>query len=217
MARRNNETISSMDKAKVRVFFAEVEGNNDSVQEALKTMVSAMNRPVRVLSEQKGNGKAALLLPPQTDVEEVEETIDEGEEVEALSEEPALSNGRKPRGTGKKVDRNAGISLVPNLNFMPNGKQSLKAFLDEKNAKNDVEVTLATVYYMQHVMTLSKMGPGHVRTAFKEAGKSIPVDLKQTIRNLKNTRIWVNFTDIEDIKTTTQGDNFVEHEMGKSD
>ena len=63
MARRNgNEPALAADKAKVRVFFAEVEGNNESVQEALKTMVSAMNRPARVIAEQKSNGKAAILL-----------------------------------------------------------------------------------------------------------------------------------------------------------
>ena len=47
MARRNgNEPALATDKAKIyRVFFVEVEGNNESVQEALKTMVSAMNRP----------------------------------------------------------------------------------------------------------------------------------------------------------------------------
>jgi hypothetical protein len=53
MARRNNEPAFSADKAKVRVFYAEVEGNNESVQEALKTML-AMSRPARVISEQKG-------------------------------------------------------------------------------------------------------------------------------------------------------------------
>jgi len=40
MVRRNNEPISGVDKAKVRVFYAEVEGNNESVQEALKTMLA---------------------------------------------------------------------------------------------------------------------------------------------------------------------------------
>jgi hypothetical protein len=45
MAKRNNEPISGADKAKIRVFCAEVEGNNESVQEALKTMLAAMTRP----------------------------------------------------------------------------------------------------------------------------------------------------------------------------
>jgi hypothetical protein len=215
MARRNNVPAFEVDKAKVRVFFAEVEGNNESVQEALKTMVSAMIRSVRVISEQKANGEAALLAQ-QADVEEGEEAIDQVEEVEALGEKSTPLNARKPRGTGKKVDRNAGLNLVPDLNFRPNGKEALKEFVDAKSPKNDVEVTLTTVYYMQHVMALSKIGPAHVMTAFREAGKSIPVDVRQTIRNVKKSRMWLNFTDIEDVRTTTQGDNFVEHEMGKA-
>ena len=88
MVRRNNEATSGADKAKVRVFFAEVEGNNESVQEALKTMLSAMSRPVRVISEQRANGNASVLLQ-QADGEVVEDAIDQGEEVEALSEESA--------------------------------------------------------------------------------------------------------------------------------
>ena len=217
MARRNNEPVSAMDKAKVRVFFAEVEGNNDSVQEALKTMVSAMNRPTRALSEQKANGSAPVLLPPENGVEEVDDANDEGENLELFDEASASSNARKTRGTGRKVDRNAGLALVPNMDFRPTGKRALKEFLDEKNPKNDIEAALATVYYMQHVTTLSKIGPNHVMTAFKEAGKSIPVDLRQTIRNAKKLKMWVNFTDIDDVRTTTQGDNFVEHEMGKGE
>jgi hypothetical protein len=106
---------------------------------------------------------------------------------------------------------------VPNLNFRPGGKRSLKEFLEEKSSKSDLETVLATVYYMQNVMALSKVGPSHVMTAFKEAGIAIPADLKQTIRNVKNSRMWLNFADIDDIRTTTQGDNFVEHEMGKSE
>ncbi len=216
MARRNNEPTSGADKAKVRVFFAEVEGNNESVQEALKTMLSAMSRPVRVISEQKGNGNAAVLLQ-QADADVVEDAIDQVDEVEAPGEESAPPSVRKPRGSGKKVYRNAGLDLVPDLNFRPDGKQALKEFVDEKNPKNDLETALATVYYMQRFMGLAKLGPAHVMTAFKEAGKAIPVDVRQTIRNVKKSKIWLNFTDIEDVRTTTQGDNFVEHEMGKGE
>jgi hypothetical protein len=215
MAKRNNEPTSGADKAKVRVFFAEVEGNNESVQEALRTMVSAMSRPVRVISEQKVNGQSTTLLQ-QTDVDEVETANDQVEEVEPLGEEPTPT-ARRPRGTGRKVDRNAGLDLVPNLNFMPNGKKTLKEFVEEKSPKSDIETALATVYYMQRIMGLTKIGPAHVMTAIKEAGKAIPVDVKQTIRNVKNSRMWLNFTDIEDVRTTTQGYNFVEHDMGKSE
>lgn len=216
MAKRINEPIPGADRAKVRVFFAELEGNNESVQEALKTMVSAMSRPVRVISDQKANGKPAALLE-KVEPDELEEAIDQAEEPEALAEDDPAQSLRRARGTGKKVDRNAGLELVPNLNFRPNGKQSLKEVIEQKGPASDVETTVLVVHYMHHIMGLSKIGPAHVLTAFKEAGKAVPVDLKATIRNIKKSKMWLNFTDIEDIGTTTQGDNFVEHEMGKSE
>jgi hypothetical protein len=214
MAKRTNETVSGTDKAKVRVVFAEVEGNNESIQEALKTMVSAMSRPVRVIAEQKPNGKAAELTAPD-DIEVVDEEIDQQDEVEASQGEP-ITAARKVRGTGKKVDRNAGLNLVPNLNFRPAGQQALKQFIEQKGAKSDVETVVAVLYFMQQVMKLAKIGPDHVMTAFKDIGKAVPADLRATIRNIKNTKAWLSYTDIEDIRTTTQGDNFVEHDMGKS-
>jgi len=220
MAKRNNDPPAA-EKAKVRVFFAEVEGSNESVQDALKTMltVAAMGRasqPVRVVSDQKVNGNAAV-LPPMSEVEEVEEAADQGEEAEVFEGEAAPPPTRKLRGTGKKVDRNQGLKLVPNLDFVQKEKKSLKQFLDEKKPKSDLETTLAMVYYMQHVMMLSKIGPAHVMTAYREVGKQIPVAVQQTIRNIRDKKIWLNFTDIEDVTTTTQGVNFVEHQMGKSD
>ena len=213
MVRRNNEPTSGADKAKIRVFCAEVEGNNESVQEALKTMLAAMNRSVRVISDQRANGNTAVLLP-HADGEIVDDAIDQGEEVETSDGESAPPNARKPRGTGKKVSRNAGLRLVPDLNFRPDGKQALKEFVVEKSPKRDLEATLALVYYMQHIMALSKIGPAHVMTAFKEVEKRIPGDVAQTIRNVKNSKMWLTFNGIDDVRTTTQGDNFVEHEMG---
>lgn len=217
MAKRNPEPVGGTDKAKVRVFFAEVEGNNDSVQEALKTMVSAMSRPVRVVSNTGGAGRESALLH-QTDLtEDVEEAVSDAEEHEAESASEDVSSSRRPRGTGKKTDRNAGIELVPNLEFRPSGKQSLKEFVDAKAPKNDLEAVVAVTHYMQHTMTLPKIGPNHVMTAFRDIGRAIPVDLKQTIRNVKKTKAWLSFSDIEDIKMTTQGDNLVMHDMGASE
>lgn len=213
MARRNSEPATGTDKAKVRVFFAEVEGNNESVQEALKTMVSAMSRPVKIISDQKLNGVTAPLLE-SSDIEEIE-TSDEQIET-SLDINDSSQNVRKTRGTGKKIDRNAGIELVPDLNFRPSDKPNLKTFVDEKDPKNDLETVIVTLHYMQHTMALTKMGPAHVMTAFKEIGKAIPIDLKQTIRNIKKSKMWLNFADIEDLRMTTQGDNYVEHELGKS-
>lgn len=215
MAKRNSEPAPIVEKAKVRVFFAELEGNNESVQEALRTMVSAMSRPVKIISEQRANGKDPALLE-QPEIEESVQTVEDFGEAEPLIQDPNTQNTQKARGTGRKVDRNAGLKLVPNLNFRPTENPTFREFIDQKNAESDVEVVTAAVYYMQHIMNVEKIGPAHVMTAFKDASKPIPVDLKQTIRNIKKSKMWVNFTDLEDIRMTTQGDNHVEHEMGKN-
>jgi hypothetical protein len=111
MAKRNNEPTSGADKAKVRVFFAEVEGNNESVQEALRTMVSAMSRPVRVVSEQSANGKAPVLLQ-QANVEEVEEAIDQAEEVEALGEDASAMSCSPSSGSGWSMQNPCDKSFI---------------------------------------------------------------------------------------------------------
>ena len=175
-------------------------------------MVSAMSRPIRVISEPKADGIPVLL--PQAEAEALAQSMD-GENADVVPEETATSATRKQRGSGKKVDRNAGLALVPDLNFMPSGKDTLRQFVAKKNPDSDLTAVLVVLYYMQHLMALSKIGPSHIMTALKDVGKAIPVDLKQTIRNAKSSKMWVNFSDLEDLRTTTQGDNYVEHEMGK--
>lgn len=214
MAKRSIDSIGGADKAKVRVFFAEVEGNNESVQEALKTMLAAMNRPAKVIADQRSNGPSATLLETAS-VPDDEQAENSDEEVKEASAEPAPS--RAPRGSGKKTDRNAGLELVPDLNFRPSQGSSFKDFVADKAPKNDVEAVVVYVYFLHHNMGVSPIGPKQIFTAFKEAGRPVPADLKQTIRNVKSSRMWINFSDLEDIKITTQGENFVEHEIGKND
>lgn len=96
MAKRNNEPTSSSDKAKVRVLFAEVEGNNESIQEALKTMLSAMSRPVRAVSEHRVDGNSAALLE-QADVDTIEDVADQAKEGDVIGEEHAPSRSKASR------------------------------------------------------------------------------------------------------------------------
>lgn len=213
MARRGNESIGE-DRAKVRVLFAEVEGNNQSVQEALRTMVSAMSRPVRMVYA-KGNNDAPALAQQDNGLE----SLDDQFEAETPAEESSateVNGGRKPRGSGRRIDRNAGIAMVPDLNFRPDGHPTLREFFGQKEPSSDMEQILVVIYYMQHMMALSKIGPGHIRTALHDVGKSIPLDLKQTVRNMSGKKAWVKFSDLNDITTATAGENHVRHDMGKN-
>jgi hypothetical protein len=211
MARRSNDSAGE-DKAKVRVLFAEVEGNNETVQEALRTMVSAMSRPARIV-QLKGNGENPALTQDL-----VSEIADEVSHQDSFAEEPPqaeTNTGRKPRGSGPKTDRNASIALVHDLDFRPQGHPALREFFADKNSSNDMENILVVVYYMQHIMSVSKIGLGHIRTALAEVKKSMPIDLRQTVRNVRDRKIWVKYSEPTDITTATAGDNYVLHEMGK--
>jgi hypothetical protein len=215
MPKRGNDGVGA-DKGKIRLLYAEVEGNNQSLQDALKTMVTAMNRPVQLItaaSRIAPNSRTALGAQAEQTASEDQvaaETVDEGSSAES-NDTPAVPT--RKRG-GPKSDRNAGIKLVPDLDFVPDGKQTLKKFFAEKGPKSDMEQALVLVHYMQHTLALPAVGPSHILTAFKDVGKPVPVDLRGTIRNMKNQKAWLNFTDLEAIRVTTQGDNFVEHELG---
>jgi hypothetical protein len=211
MAKRNQDPDPSPDKAKVRIFFAEVEGNNDSIKEALKTMVQAMNRPAPVPVRVGMNGAGASLAAPAADpAEEPAEVIDEAE---AEPEAEAQAAPARKRGTGPKRDYNAGIDLMPDMDFRPDGKQTLREFFAEKGPKGDMEQTLVVVYYMQHQMGMTAIGHGHVRTAFKDVNKPLPADLRSTVRNMKRQKAWLSWSTPDAMQVTTIAENYVEHDM----
>ncbi len=215
MAKRFVESTQSADKAKVRIVFAELEGSNESVQEALRTMVAAMARPVKVVSEGKSEVRSAKLLEheghtQEEDIEEQEAIVDD-----EANEKP-LHSTRAPRGTGKRTDRNAGLIFLPDVDFFPKEQTSFRDFEKEKNPTNDQEFVLMAVYYLQNHLKLSKIGPNHVYTAFNAVKRKYAADIRQVIRNAKNKQNWLNFTDMEELRVATQGINKVEHEMGKN-
>lgn len=219
MAGKRNSDDGGADKGKIRFIYAEVEGNNQSLQDLMKTMMNAMNtsRPVQIVNAQPQR----TLANPAVDGDALN-----GDD---LNGDGALNNGtegsgaqsagtpRAPRGAGTKKDRNASIKMVPNLDFVPDGKPSLKTFAADKAPDSDLEKILVATYYMQNTMGLEKIGPGHVRTALRHLGESIPLDLKQTIRNMKNDKNWLDYSDLDALRVATEGENHVDHEMPKKE
>jgi len=51
--------------------------------------------------------------------------------------------------------------------------------------------------------------------AFRHLGVELPKDLPATIRNMKK-KVWLNFSDIENITIATEGINRIEHGMPKN-
>ena len=231
MAKRTNEQPPQRPSSSLRVRWVEVElnGSDTSIEEALRT-VERMRRPA-IEAPPIPKRIASTLTPADGDnapTEDPTQSHSEGQaQVEvATVESPLGSNGdsnaeadtlRKKRGDGERKDRNAGIKPVGDINFVPNGKQSLRDFFAEKAPGSDIDQILVICYFLQHTLQSGQIGPGHILSGFKHVAKPVPKDLKQTIRNMRDKKAWINFTDIESIGLTTEGDNRVEHVLGKGD
>ncbi len=54
-------------------------------------------------------------------------------------------------------------------------------------------------------------------TCFKDVGQKVPLSLKDTIRQQSAGKGWLTCADMNDLKLTTAGENYVKHTLGKAD
>ena len=218
MARGTKEQERGFDRTKGRVFYGEFDGSNESFQEMMRALTIAMGRSQQIMGPQR------ILSAPQTPENDGQGTEspnpdDVGPDSLAMvdddvvADKPTPAPARRRRGEGARTDRNAGIEPVADLNFIPDGEPPLKNFFSQKAPRSDLEQVLVLGYYLQHTMGLSTFSPGHILSAFKHVGRPIPVDLRKTIHNMKKSKVWLGFTRINSIRLTTEGDNFVEHQL----
>src|SRR5688572_21884832 len=141
MAKRANEQLPTRSNSSLRVRWVEVEvnGADTTIEEALRT-VERMRRPVidtspstkRIAQTVQVNGNSAS-ADEQSLFNDREQVQADGEGTELSSDAPldtptGAEPVRKKRGEGDKKDRNAGIKLVGDIDFVPAGKQALKDF-----------------------------------------------------------------------------------------
>ena len=223
MAKRPSEQNGQRPNSRLRVLFVELDGADTTIEEALRT-VERMRRSAEIVqppvkrivdSATTAETKGALDESIHADTAQTSDDEESLADVEA-EQTPSASGARLKRGQGPKKDRNAGIELIGDLDFLPEGKPALKAYFTEKAPTSDMDQVLVLCYYLQHILELSAIKPGHILSGFRHVGKPVPVDLKQTIRNIKKEKAWLSFTDLESIRMTTEGDNRVEHELVKN-
>jgi hypothetical protein len=233
MAKKGNDQNSNRPLSNLRVRWIEVElnGSDTTIEEALRS-VERMRRPIiqyQPPSKPPGLGTAPedaennhgdfgayTSTDDHIDSERDEPIGSTAVDPETPDAPDAPDAPRRKRGEGERSDRNAGIELIGTVNFMPPGKQSLKELFSTKVPSSDLDQALVICFFLQHTAKESKIGPGHILAGFKHVGKPVPKDLKQTIRNMKKNKAWVGFSDINDVRLTTEGENRVEHELGKA-
>ncbi len=215
MARRNADQGSGGDRSRVRVFFAEAEGNNESLQDLMRALTGAMARaPLAPQPKLVQAGSSTVAADANTGSStQTEETDSFDLGFEAPLEEPAASPARQKRGTGKPRERNAALTPVGSLDFIPKGKQSLKELATSKKLSTQVEQVLVSVYFLEHVLEAPNIGLNHIFTCFRHLGWRIPKDFGRTVRDAGGDKAWIDTRDMNDLKCTTIGTNHFEHDL----
>ncbi len=119
----------------------------------------------------------------------------------------------KTKSSSKK--QKTTLSLVKDLNLSPEGKKVFKDFIEEKKPKSNQEKCTVSVYHMQHNLELTDIGTNHIFTCYKIGKWRVPADLDNTLKVTASQKGWLDTSDGNNIKTTTLGENLIEHDLPK--
>jgi hypothetical protein len=212
--------IPQQDPADVVIFFARARGGGPVVAQTVQALADAIQQATqpqlapRVAKSLPGkpgtNGKAGEKTLFDA-LEEVEEG--EIEPVEIL--EPVTLEGG---ASDKKVSRPrkvAAYSFVKDLDLRPAEKPSMRDFFAQKAPPDQQAQFAVIIYYLTRVLGLSAVGVNHVYHALKDVEQKVPNDIAQIARNTASRKGWLDATDSANLKITTGGENFVEHDLPK--
>jgi hypothetical protein len=201
-------------KARVRVFFGEIEGDNETIRDGLRSIAAAVNKTfnttpaiVRILTTENDMSEEQIAehVQEQLAVDSVEEVFEPDQvRLSAPKAKNSVPSGKRKAPT---------YSLVKDLNLRPEGKKSLREFYAEKKPADQQQQLAVVVYYLHRILELPKVTTNHVYTGLKDVEERVPSFLPQAIRNVANRKGWVDSSNSEGLRTTVAGDNFVEKDL----
>lgn len=192
-------------RGRIRVFFAEVEGDDETIQEGLQAINVAANKIF-----QSAPTKIVKVLPASATPIDEDELLEELEnEDEALAPPNVATNSKSKKSSYKPPI----MSIVKDLNLRPEGELSFRDFYDQKKPTTQAQAVTVAVYYLKRILEMDKVTPEHVFTCFKDVGQRIPKDLPQTIRDAAKRKGWVDTSERGNVKITTHGENMIDHDL----
>lgn len=194
-------------RGRIRVFFAEVEGDDETIQEGLQAINVAANKifqsaPTKIV-------KVLQASATPIDEDDLLEELEDEDEDEALAP-PNIATNSKPKKSSYKPPI---MSIVKDLNLRPEGEFSFRDFYAQKKPNTQEQAVTVAVYYLKRVLEIDKVTPEYVFICFKDVGQRIPKDLPQTIRDTAKRKGWVDTSERGNVKITTHGENMVDHDL----
>lgn len=164
----------------------------------------------------KGCSKA-LYIKPTNDKDFI--LLPKGKEkvMEVFNGNSKPNNKKKSVSVGDtyKTKVSNSLKVLTNLNLRPKGKTSLKDFAAKYVTKSGEELSLLIVYYLKEELK-ETVTVNHIYSCYKELGHKIPQFFKKALANHKNRKNWIDVVDWNDIKYTTPGMNYMEHDITKA-
>jgi hypothetical protein len=169
-------------------------------QRAFDALIEALSRDRAPAAPSSADEQA----PPESPAEGAQETP----AASGASTTPAVTRRVRRRRADKKT-----FTAIRNLNFRPEGKESLRDFAASKRPRTLMEKNLLAVYYLEHMMEVSEVAVGHVLSVYKELGWKPPSTPDNSLAVVASMEQWLDTRNMESIKTTHSGRSYVEHDM----
>lgn len=155
--------------------------------------------------------------PSAVDYADKAEVVNIAVNPETTIETKITKSTKTGRSKSNKASKIESYSPVTDLNLHPEDCISLKDYYNQFSPKSNLEKNLIIVNYLTEICKLSNIGAPHVFTCYKNLGQKIPTALRQSLIDTKRRQGWINTADMDDLKTTTSGYNYLEHEMAKKE
>lgn len=121
----------------------------------------------------------------------------------------------KSKAKGGSAGKKETLSVVKDLNLKPDGALSLAEFVKEKQPSSIKAKIAVCVYYLSTYASVSRITIHHIYTSFKWLTWRLPTDLKNMVYQV-GSQGRLDTSDINNVRLTTMGENFVEHDLPKA-
>lgn len=130
---------------------------------------------------------------------------------------PRSSSTAKRGRTKEAVKRKESFSIIKDLDLSSKGnKKSLREFFKEKAPSAALGKNAVFVYYLQNEAKITGITIDHIYSCYKDVNERVPEALKQSILDTSSKKGWIDTASMTDIKMSTPGENFVEHDLPRS-
>jgi hypothetical protein len=132
----------------------------------------------------------------------------------ALAPVKATTKPRKPKN-GSGTPKTKAPTLLKDLDLKPKGRPSFADVAAAKKPISHYERCLVAVHYLTNAAEVSPVSVDHVYTCFKVMGWRLPADLRNAMQVAASTKGWLDTSNMNDIRVTVHGDNYLEHDLVK--